>query len=383
MAMSLTDSGFLGVVAAATVAAFVAVVVAWPRFAGRHPGRIAARVGMLLGVNLLVLLTAATQLNARFLFFADWTDLRGALGGSSTATSVNRGASASGAAHRTVAGTSATAGSTLPPLPTTRVSSTGVISYTVTGPLSGLTGTIMVQLPPGYSRPADTTRYPVMETFQGYPSSPAQWIGTMDLGGTMAQAVAARAMRPALIVSPQVEFPAGADTECINGPPGTPQVETWLAQDVPTWVTHTFRVATDRGSWAAIGLSAGGWCAAMTTMLHPAQYAAAIVMGGYFRPEFGAAYHPFPVGSPRAARYDLVALAKRAPPPIALWVESSHSDPVSYSSTADLLKTARSPTAVTATILQHAGHRISLWQGLLPGSLTWLGSNITGFTSSR
>jgi len=199
----------------------------------------------------------------------------------------------------------------------------------------------------------------------------------------MAQAVAARAMRPALIVSPQVEFPAGADTECINGPPGTPQVETWLAQDVPTWVTHTFRVATDRGSWAAIGLSAGGWCAAMTTMLHPAQYAAAIVMGGYFRPEFGAAYHPFPVGSPRAARYDLVALAKRAPPPIALWVESSHSDPVSYSSTADLLKTARSPTAVTATILQHAGHRISLWQGLLPGSLTWLGSNITGFTSSR
>ena len=39
---------------------------------------------MLLTVNVLVLLTAATQLNAQFLFFADWTDLRGAFGGNPT-----------------------------------------------------------------------------------------------------------------------------------------------------------------------------------------------------------------------------------------------------------------------------------------------------------
>ena len=81
--MSLTGSVFLLSVIAVTVAAFVAVVVTWPRVAARGPGRIAARAGMLLGVNLLVLLTAATQLNAQFLFFADWTDLEGALGGGS------------------------------------------------------------------------------------------------------------------------------------------------------------------------------------------------------------------------------------------------------------------------------------------------------------
>jgi len=35
--------------------------------------------------------------------------------------------------------------------------------------------------------------------------------------------------------------------------------------------------------------------------------------------------------------------------------------------------------AVDATVLQHAGHRISLWKGLLPGSLAWLGANVEGF----
>ena len=378
--VSLTGSVFLVLVITVTVIAFVVVVVTWPIVAGRRPLRMAARAGMLLGVNLLVLLTAATQLNAQFLFFADWTDLQGALGGASTVTGISRGANAAGAASRVVVGSKAEAAPALPPLPTTGVSSTGVITYTVTGALSGLTGKVIVQLPPRYTAAVQAAaRYPVLETFQGYPSSPAQWIGTMNLGGAMAGAVTAGGMRSALIVSPQVEFPVGVDTECVNGTPGAAQVETWLAQDVPNWVTHTFRVATDRASWAAIGLSAGGWCAAMVAMLHPAQYGAAIVMGGYFRPEFGGTPLSFSLGGAAASRYDLVALAKRQPPPVAVWVQTSHSDPVSYASTAALLKMARPPLAVTAKVLQHAGHRISVWQDLLPGCLTWLGANVRGF----
>lgn len=121
----------------------------------------------------------------------------------------------------------------------------------------------------------------------------------------------------------------------------------------------------------------------MVAMLHPAQYAAAIVMGGYFRPEFGPFYEAYPPSSRLAARYDLVALSKGKPPPVAIWLETSHADPVSYNSSAAFLKAAKPPLAVDATVLQHAGHRISLWQGLLPGSLTWLGANIPGFKPSR
>ena len=339
---------------------------------------------MLLTVNILVLLTAATQLNSQFLFFADWTDLRGAFTGPATSTAVSRGATASRATKRTAAGTAAKAAQTLPPLPLGRVSPSGMVTYTVKGPRSGITGAVVVQLPPGYSNPGNASvKYPVMEAFQGYPGSPRSWTDQgMDLGGVSAQQVTAKRMSPILVVSPQVEFPPGVDTECVNGSPGNPQVETWLTQDVPNFVTHTFRVKTDRGSWAAIGLSAGGWCAAMVAMLHPAQYSAAIVLGGYFRPELGPFYYPYPANSPLATRYDLVALTRRNPPPVAIWLETSHADAVSYSSSAAFLKAAGPPLAVDATVLQHAGHRVSLWQGLLPTSLTWLGANVPGFKAT-
>ena len=140
-------------------------------------------------------------------------------------------------------------------------------------------------------------------------------------------------------MAPQVQIPFGVDTECVNGDPGKPQIETWLAEDVPNWIARTFRVTTQRSSWATMGLSAGGWCAAMATMLHPAQYSAAVVFGGYFRPDFGPYYEAFPKTSPLQTRYDLVKLA-RHPPPVALWLEASHADELSYSSIAGLLHAA-------------------------------------------
>jgi S-formylglutathione hydrolase FrmB len=378
--MALTGSVFLTLIAVVTTTGFVALVVLWPSLAGPRPGMIAARGGLLLSVNLLVLLTAATQLNAQFLFFADWTDLRGALGGNPTSTVLVRGAKARNAARIRVTGPGTVrAGVVLPPLPR-GVSASGVVSYKITGSSSGITGTVVVQLPPGYTDPRNASvRYPVLETFQGYPGTPRQWVDTMHLGTVMAQQVAARRMRPALIVSPQLEVPAGVDTECVNGSPGSPQLETWLSQDVPDWVARTFRVQTDRAAWATIGLSAGGWCAAMVTMLHPDRFSAAIVMGGYFRPQFGPLFRPYPPQSSLSSRYDLVGLARRASPPVALWLETSHSDPVSYGSSVALLKAAKPPLSVNAVVLQHAGHRIGLWQGLLPRSLSWLGTNIPGF----
>jgi hypothetical protein len=131
--MSLTGPLFLGAVVLVTVAAFVVLISLWPSLAGSRPGKIAARAGMLLTVNALVLLTAATQLNAQFLFYADWTDLRGAFGSAPTSTALNRGATALQATSKTVGGTFATDDRLLPKIPTSRMSPSGVISYTVKG----------------------------------------------------------------------------------------------------------------------------------------------------------------------------------------------------------------------------------------------------------
>jgi pimeloyl-ACP methyl ester carboxylesterase len=156
-------------------------------------------------------------------------------------------------------------------------------------------------------------------------------------------------------------------------------LETWLTQDVPNWLAAHFRVRTQRESWATMGFSTGGWCAAMATMLHPAQYGAAVVLGGYFRPSFSPTYEAYPPTSPLARRYDLVSLASHSPPPVALWLETSHADPLSYGTTAKLLRAVHSPLSVHAVVLQHAGHRVSLWRPLVPKALAWLGSQLPGF----
>lgn len=382
--MSLIGSLFLSLVITATLATFLAAILLWSRLAGERPQVIAARAGVLLLVNAMVLLTAATQLNARYLFFADWKDLSGSAGGAVTVTTLNRGGAAAHAATQQVTGNSAAAPAVLPALGRAQIRASRLVVAQVTGQRSGLTSKVYVQLPHGYTDPANSAvRYPVIETFPGYPGTDLQWISTMDLGGALAQAAEARQIRPALIVSPQVEIPAGVDTECVNGNPGSPQIETWLAEDIPAWVAHTFRVQTTRSSWATMGFSAGGWCAAMEAMLHPEQFGAAVVMGGYFRPEFSPLYTPFPADSARATRYNLVALAQRRPPPVALWLETSHTDPTSYGSSAALLRATRAPMAVTARVLQNAGHRISVWKELLPSAIQWLGTQIPGFRAVR
>jgi len=377
--VSLTSGLFGWLVVLLTAGAFAGLVAWWPHLAGRAAPRLLARAGLLLGVNLLVLLTAAVQLNDQFLFFADWTDLSGALGGTTATSDLHQGGEAGRAAAAPVPGDAAAPVTALQPLPAGGHVQDGVTSYRITGVRSGVTAEVLVTLPPGYDAADPHAAYPVLETFSGYPSTASQWVRTMRLQATLGQQEAAHRIRRLIAVSPQLEVPAGIDTECVDGPAGHPQLETFLTRDVPDWVAAHFRTRAGRGAWATIGLSSGGWCAAMAAMLHPAQYGGALVMSGYFQPVFGAGYQPFGPDSGAGHRYDLVGLARRAPMPLALWVETSRADPLSYASSTALLQAARPPLSVTAIVLRNAGHRIGIWQGLLPEALRWLGATLPGF----
>ena len=50
----------------------------------------------------------------------------------------------------------------------------------------------------------------------------------MDLGQAADNEAIAGRMSPVVVVSPQLEIPRGRDTECVNGGPGQPALETWL-----------------------------------------------------------------------------------------------------------------------------------------------------------
>ena len=377
--MSLTGSFFLDGIIVLTIASFIGLVVVWPRLTPRTPWHVAGRVAALGLVNLLVLLTAATQLNAAYLFFAGWGDLQGALTGHVAQTSLHRGGLEAGAPNLAVRGHAAPVAA-VPSVLREKIGANGLVSYTVHGPLSGLTGQILVQLPAGYtSAAAARRRYPVLEAFHGYPGAPLNWIKVFHLQWVIQAAVVTHRLRPTLVVIPQVEIPRGVNSEGVNGGPRLPQVETWLTRDVPTWVGQHFRVIAKRNAWATIGYSAGGYVAAMAAVLHPAQYGAGIVLRGYFHPHFGPFYRPFTLNSAAGRHYDLTRVARDHPPPVSLWVGTTSVDPLSYTTSATFVDDTRSPTAVHAVVLQNAGHRASVWLNLLGQALHWLGSRVRGF----
>jgi enterochelin esterase-like enzyme len=373
--MGLTDLPFLVLVLAITVAALVWGAVRPPRRRGARA--VAARLGVQVLVSALVVLSVATVLNRQNEWYASWGDL---FGSSTPVVKTNAGGAAPQAAlsqEPTGPGLPTPTQRQLPPLPSP---GQRVQVFTVTGQASGLTGKIMVSLPAGYEDPANAGKdYPVIVAFHGYPGAPDVWMQGVNLVPSLDTLAGQRTIHPVIVVAPQIEFPAGADTECVNGGSGQPQVETWLAKDVPDALATHLRVARDRTAWATLGFSSGGWCAAMVTMLHPDVFGAGVILGGYMSPIFGNAYVPFHASDPAGKRYQLVALASSAPPPVALWLQTSKADSLSYSSSAALLKAARPPLSIQSQVELNAGHRITVWADAVPTALAWLGATVKGF----
>ncbi len=374
--MGLTDASFLWLLVGLSVVATAATVAGWRRLAGSGPLPVLGRIGAVVVTNLLVLLTVGAWFNDSYLFYATWADPFGSL--QTTPTSSAGAAvghsSVLGASHRDpLTGPGATS---LPPDPASRALAA---TYTVTGSASGITAPVLVLLPTGYfARTNATRRYPVVEGFPAYPGTINGVTADFSVRDVQATLVAQHRVGPAIWVVPTVEVPAGTDTECVNGPRGTTQAETWVTHDVPLWLQRHYRVEPGAQSWATFGMSAGGWCAAMTAFLHPGEYGAAIVLGGYFAPQWSN-WVPYPTGSAAYRRYDLVALAGRKPPAISLFVYTSQQDPESYPTTSAVLAAARPPLSVTALVANGGGHLLANWTPVFPKALSWLGTHLTGF----
>ena len=86
--MSLTGLPFILLVSLFTVGAFVAAVLLWPRMSRSRVQDLLARVGLLVVVNALSLLTAATLLNNEYGFYADWSDLATSFAGTAVTSTV-------------------------------------------------------------------------------------------------------------------------------------------------------------------------------------------------------------------------------------------------------------------------------------------------------
>jgi enterochelin esterase-like enzyme len=380
--VSLLGTKLLLMLAVLSVAAVVAMVLLWPRLARTAVWTVLGRLGLITLVNALVLLLALALVNHQFQFFGDWSDLIGATSSQGTTAAV---ATVAGGSPRSAVVAPVAPQQAAPPASTSVVIARDATSttYAVTGGSSKITSEVQVFLPNGYADAVNAShRYPVLEGFGGYPSVVTSTAKAYDLAAQLTSLTDQHLLAPTIAVMVQPWTPPGRDTECANGPGGASaadQVETYVSVDVPAWVRSTFRSRADRGSWATWGPSAGAWCAAVAAMLHPDTFGAFISIGGYCRVEWGN-WQPYAAGDPRAARYDLVALAGTNPPPVAAWIYTSKQDSQSAPSTLPFIAAAHAPLAVSAHVAETGGHRTPLWKPWLPVALTWLGSVSPGFS---
>lgn len=368
--MELTDPGIIVVLVVVALALFALVVIGWPHWGGRL-ARGAVRGGQVLLLNVIVVALAGVALNDQYLFYSSWSDL---FGSRSSEVQLHHGGGVKQVVEAKVVGPGLQDVGGHPnyrlPQPGARLQ-----TFTVADPRSGAAGQVLVYLPAGYN-PASSRTYPVMIGLHGFPSSPTRFthlnfLPTADL------LAAQHRLASTIFVMPRIDTPATLDTECVNGPPGTPQTDTWLSRDLPAWIVKHLHVRRDRLSWAVMGYSYGAWCAASLSMRHPDVFGASIVLQGYFRPDFSAAYDPLTSAGTEA--YDLIRIARSAPPPLAMYVLTSRQDQLSYPSTSKFLSVAKSPLDVSGVVLATGGHRDQVWEPYVPQAFTWLGQTLPGF----
>src|SRR5947207_13745729 len=117
-----------------------------------------------------------------------------------------------------------------------------------------------VVLPSDYA--SGTRRYPVVYFLHGLPAA----AGAHEDVAWLADALR-RAGRPAILVAPQGARAGDSDPEYLDWGPGR-NWETYVAQEVPRLIDARFRTIRSRAGRALVGLSAGGYGAAIVGIHH-------------------------------------------------------------------------------------------------------------------
>jgi enterochelin esterase-like enzyme len=141
-----------------------------------------------------------------------------------------------------------------------------------------------VYLPPAY---AVTPRpnLPVIVLVAGQPGSPESWLTSGRLATTMdAYAHAHHGLAPVVVIPDDLGATL-SNPLCVDSPRGN--AETYLARDVPAWITSHLQVAPGRESWFIGGLSQGGTCSLQLAVRAPEVYGGFLDISGQREPTLG------------------------------------------------------------------------------------------------
>jgi enterochelin esterase-like enzyme len=369
--VSLTGWPFLVLLSALTVLILVGVYFGWNRWP-----RVVALPTRIVGLLLVMVLGAALAgdlLNRSFNFYSSFDDLLG----------VTPGIHAFAVTDAPKADARVVIKNPKWRLAGAEAARTGqgiLLDVTYPGARSGITRDGQLYLPAAYFAGRQDLEFAAVELFHGFPGHPSDFQRNVHLRSLLDDEINNHRMPPAVVVIPQTYV--DAVTECVNGINGE-QDETYLTQDVYDDVVTSLRVQEGR-TWAALGISTGGFCAANLGLHHPERYAAAASISG----EFTAGEDPgagrlfgghgkfgIDVNSP------LWWVTHRNPvaPPLYLFASAGDPDAVKEASTmAAALKKHAKGLPTTYALLPGGGHNWGVWSAAFPPALDWLASYLPG-----
>lgn len=255
------------------------------------------------------------------------------------------------------------------------------LRLTVHGTKSHLTRTVYVYLPPQYFQPAYRTyRFPTIELLHGFPGAPQDWITVLDITTTLSNLIQRGVAKPAVLVMPDANGSRGVSLQCLNQVHG-PQDATFIAQDVPNYISRHLRVWPPGRTWGIAGYSEGGFCAANLGLQYGSRYGFSGVLSGYFVPMKNQLSHPARLVSPfgrdkqlrlrNTPTHELLSL-----PPGALipkfWIGTG-SDPSDLRAAQIFrqLLQLRQPSVVL-DVVSGGNHTMFTWRALVSPMLEWM-----------
>jgi hypothetical protein len=355
--LSLFTEVVFGVVA---LTAFVVLLIFWHKLSVHNFRNIFIRVSAILFINIFVLSAIGIGLNRYGDFYSSWSDLVG----------IQQNYKSVAIAPKDVALV------TQHQIDRADKTADGALIFkeVITGENSKVSNFVYVAASPSVvkvlkeGKPLSSiSNYQVEELFSGYPGVPQTWIGSLGAIHTMSQLDLAGQIPPTIAVIPDINIIPHEDTECLNIP-NVADVETWITGDMYSFMQKF--IGIDSRQWSVFGYSTGGWCAAEVAMRHPDMYKNAVVLAGYFQPQFATKVEK-KTRALLSTQYDLISLAKNQfnnPPMMIIY---STQDRGSFREMKYFTSAVKGYVSTPIITIPQGGHNIQVWKPYVGSALLW------------
>jgi hypothetical protein len=250
-----------------------------------------------------------------------------------------------------------------------------MVSDVITGKTSGISNLVYLYIPKTLKKElqvhsqvkADNFR--VVEFLTGFPSQPIMWFKVMKIDQELARYNASHRKRQIIGIFPQVNVAGNEDLECMNLPNGKPKTETWLAEDMHSYLEK--RVGAVDTHWSIMGLSTGGWCAAMLSVKHPELFEKAASIAGYYRPALPLT-DPIALQNWAKTHYGLAQFEAMLPQKLNFYLVASLGDKYSIKETRKFLALNHPNLKIKYREIPSGGHNPHVWIPSIKPALDWL-----------